>query len=170
MNVAVLHSTHPDWCAKIINGRKKMELKKSFPKTEGPFKAYIYCTNDRKMKLWKASTYAYIDDHSHNAFDVCLNGKVIGEYLCDNVLRHCEMANADIAEQQSCVKREKIYEYSKGGEVFGWNFTNLVIYDKPKELSEFKGRKLTWRGNNHVHVYEELKRPPQSWCFVQELV
>lgn len=42
------------------------------------------------------------------------NGKVIGEFVCDYILQRCEMANADIAEQQSCVRREDIYfKYSE---------------------------------------------------------
>ena len=32
-------------------------------------------------------------------------------------------------------------------------FDNLVIYDKPKELGEFG-----------------INRPPQSWCYVEELI
>ena len=78
-------------------------------------------------------------------------GKVIGEFVCDYILSHCEMANADLAEQQSCVRREDIYRYSGGKEVFGWHISDLVIYDKPKQLSEFN-----------------INRAPQSWCYVQE--
>lgn len=95
--------------------------------------------------------------------DNFLNGKVIGEFVCDTILRNCEMANADIAEAQSCVKREKILEYSGGHEVFGWHVSDLVIYDKPKELSEFSGLRQTKFGLEPV----SLKRPPQSWCYVE---
>lgn len=80
-----------------------------------------------------------------------------------SILRNCEMANADIAEAQSCVKREKILEYSGGHEVFGWHVSDLVIYDKPKELSEFSGLRQTKFGLEPV----SLKRPPQSWCYIE---
>lgn len=100
------------------------------------------------------------DEYSADNF---LNGKVIGEFVCDIILRNCEMANADIAEAQSCVKREKILEYSGGHEVFGWHVSDLVIYDTPKELSEFSGLRQTKFGLEPV----SLKRPPQSWCYVE---
>lgn len=51
---------------------------------------------------------------------------------------------------------------------YGWHISELVVYDAPKKLSEFKGRKLVWRGNNHIHEYEKIIRPPQSWCYVEE--
>ena len=41
----------------------------------------------------------------------------------------------------------------------------LVIYDKPKELSEFEGLRKTKFGYEPI----EIKRPPQSWCYVEEL-
>ena len=45
MNKTVMLSIRPKWCAKIIIGRKTMELRKSVPKLEVPFKCYIYCTS-----------------------------------------------------------------------------------------------------------------------------
>ena len=39
---------------------------------------------------------------------------------------------------------------------YGWHIADLKIYDKPRELSEFWGRK-------------KLTRPPQSWQYVEEL-
>ena len=46
--------------------------------------------------------------------------------------------------------------YTEGKRVYGWHISKPVIYDKPKELSDFYCRKL-------------LTRPPQSWCYVEEL-
>ena len=198
MSKAVLMSMHPKWCYKICKiigidffGKtkywKRLDLRKSTPKVV-PFKAYIYCTKDAKLQLWVGKRYSYLDDRSHNAFDECVNGKVIGEFVCDYVLRHCEMSNADIAEEMSCVAREEIFEYSNGKEVFGWHISNLKIYDKPKELSSFyrKCEKMPCEGCEHLkyqrvnaNEYDfeceffnynvPLTRPPQSWCYVEEL-
>ena len=139
---SVLISIQPKWCELIANGKKTVEVRKTRPKIDTPFKCYIYCTQgkdvlaisqyaDKSAFLWKKS-----DVDRYNA-DMVRNGKVIGEFLCDHIMRHCEMANADIAEQQSRVKREKILEYANGNEVYGWHISDLVIYDKPKELGEF---------------------------------
>ena len=41
---AVLYSIHSGHCSRIVNGVKKVEVRKSIPKLEFPFKCYIYCT------------------------------------------------------------------------------------------------------------------------------
>ena len=187
---AVLISIQPKWVALIrtLLGyenrrplyKKRLELRKSAPKP--PFKAYIYETKGKRIRI---SPIFY--DHEGS-------GKVIGEFICDYVVRHCEMGNADLAEEMSCVPREDILKYSNGKEVFGWHISDLVIYDKPKELSEFyvegdcdcmNCKKCAWfdRGNGYnveddcnlaykgVAEHKSFKpiiRPPQSWCYVEE--
>lgn len=41
---SVLLSINPKWCEKIANGKKTVEIRKTRPKTDTPFKVYIYCT------------------------------------------------------------------------------------------------------------------------------
>ena len=156
MSKAVLASVRPLYCYYYAIGRKTLELRKTCPKLDGPFKVYIYSTkgNENLIRGDIATTIDYV---------AMYGGRVIGEFVCDTILRNCEMANADIAEAQSCVKREKILEYSGGHEVFGWHVSDLVIYDTPKELSEFSGLRQTKFGLEPV----SLKRPPQSWCYVE---
>ena len=134
---AVLLSIQPKWCGFIANGKKTIEVRKTKPKIETPFKVYIYCTNDRKNHFWTGKRYSYADERSHNAFDKDGNGKVIGEFICDAIISHCEMANADIAEQQGRIRREQLFEYASGAELYGWHISGLIIYDQPKALSEF---------------------------------
>jgi predicted transcriptional regulator len=137
-----------------------VELRKTKPKLETPFKCYIYCTKGNVDMVpskiwWKADS---------TGFQHIMNGKVIGEFVCDGFLSHCEMANADIAEQTALVRREKILEYSNGKEVFGWHISELKLYDKPKELSEFLVE------DNRTFDCPQLvamKRAPQSWCYVE---
>ena len=151
---SVLISIQPKWCELIASGKKTIEVRKTKPKIDTPFKCYIYCTEKDYDKVF------YIDKFMHKIF---LNGngkqKVIGEFVCDAIIRHCEMANADIAEQQGCIKREKLLEYANGKELYGWHISDLVIYDKPKELSEFIVERYP--------CLARLKRPPQSWCYVE---
>lgn len=77
---------------------------------------------------------------------------------------------------------------------YGWHIYDLVIYDKPKELHEFQKScsypyqycRECEHGNFKypagVEVYQDLTdrylettclnrvtRPPQSWCYVEEL-
>lgn len=72
---AVMISIQPQWCALIANGKKTLEVRKSKPKIEMPFKCYIYCTKDKNKLFWTGKRYSYTDDHSHNAFDKAGNGK-----------------------------------------------------------------------------------------------
>ena len=183
---AVLLSIQPKWCGLIALGKKTIEVRKTKPKLETPFKVYIYCTNDKKNHFWTGKRYSYADERSHNAFDKDGNGKVIGEFICDAIISHCEMANADIAEQQGCIRREQLFEYSNGAELYGWHISNLKIYDTPKELSEFgtlcdedcpncefwkcdmvNQHERDMDCTNSSYPLRPLKRPPQSWCYVE---
>ena len=47
MSKAVMLSIRPKWCEKIISGEKTVEVRKTRPKLETPFKCYIYCTVGR---------------------------------------------------------------------------------------------------------------------------
>lgn len=130
---AVLISIQPQWCEKIAARRKTMELRKSKPNFPVPFKCYIYQTRHKwAFKILRAMKLDTLADTLESGF-----AKVIGEFVCDHIMRHCQMANADFAEQQSCVHRDKIFEYSGGKEVFGWHISDLKIYEKPKSPYDF---------------------------------
>ena len=93
----VLISIRPKWCEKIISGEKTIEVRKTRPKLNPPFKCYIYCTRNWQDpdRLW------VLNDHSRKEYDglvaVCANlrecqerhylgnGKVIGEFTCDKI-------------------------------------------------------------------------------------
>ena len=171
MSKAVMLSIRPKWCEKIIIGRKTMELRKSVPKLKVPFKCYIYCTSGHPYISVKCGNLDR-DTVRTNTVGRC-NGKVIGEFVCDYILQRCEMANADIAEQQSCI--------------YGWHISSLRIYDQPRELSEFWRDCLEyselstncWSCENVCGDGDEtdcntdgrlyLHRPPQSWCYVEAM-
>lgn len=162
-------SIRPEWCEKIISKEKTVEVRKTRPKLAAPFKCYIYCTDgntiyksnaDGNIRLYRKKAHKNFQHHT------VMNGKVIGEFICDAIIRNCEMSNADIAEQYGCIRRAALLDYSNGKELFGWHITNLVIYDELMQLNDFK-RWEDWR-----YIYEHLVplgRAPQSWCYVEEL-
>lgn len=180
MSKAVLISIQPMWCEKIAARWKTLELRKTKPNIPLPFKCYIYQT---KFK-WVFNLLRSLElDDIADALTIGF-GKVIGEFVCDHIMGHCEMANADLAEQQSYVRRGDIFKYSGGSEVFGWHISDLVIYDKPKPLGEFYkecaglydigmcyecekavGEECECAANGRLFI----TRPPQSWCYVEEL-
>ena len=190
---SVLISIRPKWCEKIAIGEKTMEIRKTRPKLDTPFKVYIYCTAGRGKNTFNVpiSRELILQDYIETGSMDCLNcnignEKVIGEFICDAILSHCEMANADIAEAQSCLRREKILEYSGGHEVYGWHISDLKIYATPKELSEFSfpQEKYCEKGLCGGCPYDQvadvngeyafdcewkrpITKPPQSWCYVE---
>ena len=193
MSKSVLISINPKWCELIASGKKTIEVRKTKPKLETPFKCYIYCTttgdlcyksnNDGKIRITK-NTLSMVKALSitHQTF---LNGKVIGEFVCDEI---CEYYPIDIKdpinkpygeeiEKESCLSTKQVNDYGFRtlgyGMLFGWHITDLVIYDEPKELSCFCKPVECHRGlqkEGCVGCWDcEIKRPPQSWCYVQEV-
>lgn len=146
---SVLISIRPQWVDLIASGKKTLELRLSYPKLEMPFNVYIYRTAG---KGWRSSS--------------SLDSKVVGEFTCDYIVRNCELENAEIAEQSSCVSRDEINRYGCGREVFGWHISNLKMYKEPKLLGEFyKYKARPWEMQN---LSIKVKRAPQSWAYVEE--
>ena len=172
---SVLISIKPKWCELIANGKKTIEVRKTSPKCDTPFKCYIYCTKNKGISFWTGKRYAYADDISHNLFDVCGNGKVIGEFVCDNIypIAYTMDGFADFVDcETSCLKPRDFIAYGKGKRLYGWHISDLVIYDKPKELSEFRKPLICHRGiqnDSCIGCWDcEIKKPPQSWCYCEE--
>lgn len=182
---SVLISIQPKWCEKICNGEKTIEVRKSAPK-EVPFKAYIYCTKDRKnllpiehgevlekVNFWK-NTDAYYGF-----------GKVIGEFICDKVDEYtfshyeAEYRVTHVEQDVMCLNQPELIRYGKGRPLYGWHISDLKIYDKPKVLREFKiscNRKNPccscynrFTGKPWDICNSTITRPPQSYMFVEEV-
>ena len=148
MSKAVMISIRPKWCEKICSGKKAIEVRKTRPKMETPFKCYIYCTvgmagydalwvldasTREKYSLLAVSAYLENPKGANKG-----NGKVIGEFTCE-----------DIYEM-------KIYDTPKDLSKFSRPFENCI----DKVCDEF-GCALCENGGH-------IKRPPQSWCYVEE--
>ena len=162
---AVLISIHPKWCEKIASGEKTIEVRKTMPKLEIPFKVYIYETKGKQIEHVDGCDITYYG-----------RGKVIGEFVCRGMMRPFDSLR--LMAKQSCLIENELFEYSNGKTLHGWRIADLKIYDKPKELSHFT---LACKFRKDVCelccFYEEafggccrtLTRPPQSWCYVEEL-
>lgn len=166
---SVMLSIRPKWCKKIIDGEKTIEVRKTKPKLETPFKVYIYCTSGRPDLNIPISPERLMQDYLETGSMQSLNcplgnGKVIGEFTCDRIYELAPLNHApDDVEKQACLTREEIVNYLKGTG-YGWHISDLLIYDQPRELSEFTGLRNTRFG---AAPYD-IKRPPQSWYYVEE--
>lgn len=143
MSKAVMISIRPKWCEKICRGEKTVEIRKTRPKLETPFKCYIYCTRDKHLAFMQNQTgtnlIACMDvDAAIPVGGAIGNGKVIGEFTCDDIyeIDPTKTIGAGFAED-SCVSSRDIHEYLGGQTGYGWHISNLKIYDTPKALGEF---------------------------------
>lgn len=134
---AVMKSLSAEKCASIVLGQSDFIVSKTKPNLTTPFKCYIYCT--------KGSKFYFIVNNIH------LNGKVIGEFVCDYI--------EDCVPDYNPVTKEffgyyfwlkngmmgKVYmtdnelvAYGKGKMLYGLHISELKIYKEPKSLGKFK--------------------------------
>ena len=194
----ILISIKPQWNEKILNGEKIIEIRKTKPECKLPCKVHIYCTKDTKRilagtplveKSWKCWNRNEWNTKEKKAYGYgAYNGKAIGEFICDKITNYTEkdlfygmdeISNSDV-ENNSCVDIDSLLAY-KGEKkhIYGWHISNLKIYDKPKELSDFyKPCPMEDKYNClRCEYYSDysgvcmnyINRPPQSWCYVEEL-
>lgn len=207
-------SIKPKWCELIASGKKTIEVRKTKPKIDVPFKCYIYCTKPKgkydyglcidkgvcgtlkSVGLLAKCNYEFAEK---NEMPI-LSGKVIGEFVCDKITMSFVGYNTDGLPSYwdiidgSCLTPNELVCYGEWKTLYGWHISDLVIYDKPKELSEFyrytdydnsnKDKRpcscceysafdytenceicsIDYDGEHCIHL--QMKRPPQSWCYV----
>lgn len=97
MSKAVLISIRPEWCEKIINGEKTIEVRKTRPKLQTPYKCYIYCT---------AGNLSYKTPNGMICH-CCGCREVIGEFTCDEITRVniCGFWDADGKQLENRLKK-----------------------------------------------------------------
>ena len=179
----ICHKIGEDETGKAIY-EKRIEVRNTAPQ-EVPFKCYIYETKGQYVKFTHGA-------HTKYGYG---RGKVIGEFICDKV----EMVNAKCSDYgidlfyhdcltNGCLTEREIEKYfnvpedrdlrAMKGNGYVWNISDLKIYDKPKELSEFRKpcdrfldcctcRRLV--RNEYMSCDNKINRPPLSWCYVEEL-
>lgn len=185
---SVLISIRPQWVEKIASGQKTIEVRKSAPK-EVPFKCYIYETKGQYVKFTHGA-------HTKYGYG---RGKVIGEFICDRII--CSQAYFDSQGKnhltnvfpddikKTCLDEYDLWDYIAGKAVkanqmydgYLWHISDLKIYDKPKELSEFYTKKMCNSCKKSGYestacMYDEdckvpvsITRPPQSWMYIEDL-
>ena len=163
---SVLISIQAEHNANVESGRKLSELRTRVPKCELPIKFYTYESGKNGRH------------------------KITNEWICREIR---EYPNPDSypnsLRERACVPFSYICDYSKDGEkiLHELVISDLKIYDKPRELSEFyhycgddpkcDGCEAHYFSNTEcgkedyccspIEGCKPLKRPPQSWCYVE---
>lgn len=205
---AVLLSVQPKWCALIANGKKTVEVRKTRPKIDTPFKCYIYQSKskDQLMYVMKDGDENYGEIYhgkpvfikTYSEYSNFCEQKVIGEFVCDEICTYYPISNVDPINKpygdyilaSSCLSAEELNDYAFRrwgyGKLYGWHISELKIYNKPKSLSEFgtlcdedcpncefwkydmvNQHERDMDCTNSSYPLRPLKRPPQSWCYVE---
>ena len=165
MSKAVMLSIRPKWCQKIASGKKTIEVRKTKPKLETPFKCYIYCTRDKHLAFMQNQTgtnlMACMDvDAAIPVGGAIGNGKIIGEFTCDwiqsfdsaysewayavapsgSVMPMHETKALDLCQKDGCLSDDDVLSYfgDEDWKAYFWHISDLRIYDTPRELSEFQ--------------------------------
>lgn len=189
---AVLLNINPKYCNLIAKRKKIIEIRKTRPNLQTPFKCFIYCTNNKDCldELWLPTP---------NGCFYLGNKRVIGEFICDRIYYigtdgkqadfdvliagiHPTKSTTRALENKSQLSGEEIEKYlgcfSLG---YGWNISNLTIYDRPKELKDFLRYNRTEDDCRYQHLPLarpenckicgecRVKRAPTSWCYVEEV-
>lgn len=184
---SVLISIQPKWVEKICheigkeNGKpiyeKVVEVRKTRPNLETPFKCFIYMTkngsfNDFETDKNKLSIAQFLRKQ----------GKLIGDFVCDSI----EKVNAKCSDYgidlfyhdcmtKGCLTEREINKYFNipedkdlrvmKGNGYAWHISDLKIYDKPKDLGYCK----IMSENNMWTFYKKVETAPQSWMYIDKV-
>ena len=159
---AVLISIRPEWVHKILTGEKTLEVRKTVPKINTPFKCFIYCTLSGSNELFREVFNADVAEWNKGKW-ADKKGNVVAEFICDSIFSidvdftiHDELPgnpveewltwedapdvyeDATNIEKATCLSLKEIMAYiGCGSGCYCWHISDLKVYDKPKKLSEF---------------------------------
>lgn len=198
MSKAVMLSIRPKWVEKIARGEKTIEVRKTRPKMDTPFKCYIYCTIGGRDLNIPISQERLMRDYMETGSMKSLNrppgnGKVVGEFICDQIYeletkarggsyyaKNEDQSTTNFIAQQSCLTLKDMHDYLHAQKGYGWHITDLRIYDAPRELSKFllacpnswycESCAMYWENNGTCgNESLQIKHAPQSWCYVEAM-
>ena len=169
---AVLISVQPQWCELIARGKKTIEVRKTRPKIETPFKCYIYMMSKgnkpiKEIEMPNGSAYVEVDYK--------MTGKVIGEFVCNRIDKfESEFWDDDTYEQIKCFYKsddpedEPKYCYDVVGES-GDFYSNFALGEKSC-LTWDKLRKYIGQGINifygwHISDLKIYDKPKEISAF-----
>lgn len=196
----IMISIKPEWVAKILNGEKTLEIRKTMPKCELPCKVYIYCTKDSKhlvapFNFVEGWFYKVYDDNTHYCngcswnMGETINGKVVAEFTLNYI--ECWRPKGLLWSNRidkTCLTIPQLCNYAETNKqhkwhCYAWRIDDLKIYDKSKELSDFKKENKCHYANYEQGCcfenctffdlkdcdgkYSKITVAPQSWFYIK---
>lgn len=190
----ILLSVRPEWLAKILNGEKTVEIRKSVPKL--PCEVYLYCTKKEHTALVIRKgemNYGEVMDKpifvkapdAYWQLPLGVHGKVVAKFT----LKEAEKITFEVVDyytptwdgyyakdellEKAKITIAELNAYGNGNPLYAWHITDLVIFEKPMELWQFNQKGFphstdyTAYENNEPRYYHHITRAPQSWQYVE---
>ena len=181
---AILISIKPKYVAEILNGNKTIEVRKSIPKCDLPIDVYIYCTKETQLVKYNNQYVATDFFKGLECPPKTYSGKVIAKFTLNKVESQytlgkiiTESNETDLFLKKCCLTIQELDEYLSYGKtkyMYAWHIDNLVIFDRPRELSEFSGTcnrceayKYKVCKLNTKKCDRHLTKAPQSYMFIE---
>ncbi len=169
----VMLSIRQEWVNKILDGKKTIEVRKNRPrpKMDGPIKCYIYETKG----LVKSEDGRY---HTGRG-----RGAVVAEFVCSTIDEYvivgCMQGDREymrrsgdrfipIDLERLQMSSKDLNEYGAGARLYGLHISGLTKYDTPRDVQEFLRRRLIKEHGVTIEAWQQMKKPPQSWGYVEE--
>ena len=157
----IVMSVKPKWVAKILNGEKTIEIRKTMPKCDLPIDVYIYCTKEEEL-FYNTHTQKWFVAKNRKNLKRLSNGVVIAKFTLNKVEEikpkiklgllstygtyETETLVINPLLDKCCLSFEELDLYLNWNIGYAWHIDNLEIFDKSIELD---------------------RRPPMSWCYIE---
>ena len=196
-------SAHPEWVEKILNGKKTIEVRPWIPKGELPLKVLIYVTKEKPYLTWEKDINHFglecksFELHQEKGEYPYLNEKVVAKFILNKAeeiasplsstlivdwtnekisLPKTKTMNVIEFAQKTCLLVSDLPKYIKGKVGYAWHIDDLKIFERPKELSEFKNyKKFVSYDYTYTKKYVDwelrpLTKAPQKmvWVYIDE--
>jgi predicted transcriptional regulator len=190
-------SIKPKYCALEMNGVKSIEVRRNKALANaiqklidkyGYADIYVYCSKDSMGYLTEYRSKE-TGKHLHWSYHLGkangLNGKVVFKFRCYKVDDYVNgrkwswkvgapmwgaCNDYEYILKDTCLTDDELRNYADDLSFYAIHISDLEIFDKPKELSEFKQPrdsygKVNW--NTNEYYYMNLTKAPQNFCYVE---
>lgn len=140
---SIIISIKPKHTHHIIGKTKLLEIRKTKPKIDIPFKCYVYETKDYKIVGDKKT-----QGRGNLICDFVCNE--IKEFEFDNKTSGYNISGSDLKSTK--LHLIDLYNYGLGERLYGYAISELNVYKHGVPISVFG-----------------LTRPPQSWCYLKQI-
>ena len=182
---------------KTIEVRKNKGLANAIQKLideYGYAELYVYCTKG-KPNLWlpyerdcfelDEASQPYLSDKPIIDIDTKMNGKVIFKFRCykvDDYINGRKWSwkvgapmwgatnDYEYILKDACLTDDELRNYADDLAFIAIHISDLEIFDKPKELSEFKikDKEGSFKKPFKINAVKYLTKAPRSWCYVED--